>query len=307
MNVYSSFPNVKNFKRSCMSMPQVYKRYALMYDQVIFNRHGCPIGKGDLFSSLSEYVSTLASNDKGERALLGKNKRFQELFIDLWDVVEDPEKTDKEAREYVSEFDQEQLSSFSWGRNLIDQEMGIENHYKEYKAAAIVIGDLVSDLSYNFYLKNRIPEFCESFAPVIGEALNSSIKCNDVNELFTTTLVIPNFEELSWDHILDLREDKYIKEFRKKVFSCSNGEGPIDEIIKADLDAALWDLASQCKPNMLKTLVEVVLSNIPSPTMVNPFGLYYGARDTVETYQNKKDKSWIYFVQSLKKSNQQTR
>ena len=112
---------------------------------------------------------------------------------------------------------------------------------------------------------------------------------------------MPNFEELSWDQILELREDKYIKEFRQKIFSCNGQCGSIDEIIASDLNHSLWQLAEQCKPNMKKTIIEVVLSNLPSPTFLNPFGLYFGAKSIQSTNQNKDNHSWIYFVQSMKK------
>lgn len=302
MQVYSSFSNVMNFRRSNISMPAIYKRYALMYDQIIFNRHGCPIGEGDLFSSLSEYVSSLSSeeSDFKKKLILGKNKKFQDLFVDMWDIVDDPEKTHQEARGYVSEFEKSEISKFSWGRNLIDEEMGIHNHHKEYKAATIIGGDISSDLGFNFLLKEKLELFRVNLAPVISEVLKSSYQTPDINNIFTTDLVIPNFEELSWGQILELREDKYIKEFREKVFSCSEENKVIDEIIANDLNKSLWSLAEQCKPNMKKTILEVVLSNLPSPTILNPFGLYYGGKAIKNTNKNQNTNSWIYFVQSMK-------
>ena len=64
MDVYSSFSNVINFKRSNISIPGIYKRYAILFDKIIFNRYGCPIGNHNLFASLTEYTSTFASDEK---------------------------------------------------------------------------------------------------------------------------------------------------------------------------------------------------------------------------------------------------
>jgi hypothetical protein len=291
-----------NFHRSKINTASMYKRYALLFDQIIFNRHGCPIGKGDLFSSLHEYVSTLASEEVElkEKLKLSRNKKFQGLFIDLWDVVDDPEKTHTEARDYVSEFQSNEISNFSWARNLIDEEMGIHNHLKEYKAAAIVGGDISSDLGFNFLLKNRYKDFHINFAPVVAQAVSSSQQGPDVGELFTTDLVIPKFEDLSWDHILELREDKNIQAFRRKLFSLEDLEEPIDEALSSELESALWDLASQIKPNIGKSSLEAVVSNLPLPTILNPFGLYYGAKSVYQNYKNRKAHSWIYFVQSMR-------
>lgn len=302
MKVYSSFSNSMNFRRSRMTTASMYKRYALLFDQVIFNRHGCPIGKRDLFSNLHEYVSTLASEEVElrEKLKLSRNKKFQGLFVDLWDVVDDPERTHNEARDYVAEFQANEISSFSWGRNLIDEEMGIHNHHKEYKAAAIVGGDISSDLGFNFLLKNRFKDFYINFAPVVAQAVRSSEQVPDVGELFTTDLVIPKFEELSWDHILELREDKNIHAFRRKFFSLEDPEGAIDEALSSELESSLWDLASQINPNIGKSSLEAVVSNMPLPTIINPFGLYYGAKSVYQNHKNRKAHSWIYFVQSMR-------
>ena len=109
MEVYSSFSNVINFKRSNIPIQGIYKRYAILFDKIIFNRYGCPIGDHDLFTSLPEYISTFASDEEDfkQKLNLSKNKKFQDLFIDLWDLSENPEKLNYEASEYVSEHQSE--------------------------------------------------------------------------------------------------------------------------------------------------------------------------------------------------------
>ncbi|EKQ6534963.1 TPA: hypothetical protein RQP16_005732 [Klebsiella michiganensis] len=302
MEVYSSFSNVINFKRSNIPIQGIYKRYAILFDKIIFNRYGCPIGDHDLFTSLPEYISTFVSDEEDfkQKLNLSKNKKFQDLFIDLWDLSENPEKLNYEASEYVSEHQSEMISKFSWGRTLIDKEMGIHNHDREYKAASIVWGDISSDLGFNFLLKNKYKSLHINFAPVVASAVNSAQHTSNIENLFTTDLIIPNFEELTWDQILELREDKYIKAFRKKYFSIEMNDKNIDLELNFDLDSALWDLALQIKPNITKSSMEAVLSNLPLPTVVNPFGIYYGAREIIKNYKNKRNHSWVYFIQSAK-------
>ncbi|WP_370620913.1 hypothetical protein NMD07_19555 [Citrobacter cronae] len=192
------------------------------------------------------------------------------------------------------------ISKFSWGRTLIDKEMGIHNHDREYKAASIVWGDISSDLGFNFLLKNKYKSLHINFAPVVASAVNSAQHTSNIENLFTTDLIIPSFEELTWDQILELREDKYIKAFRKKYFSIEMNDKNIDLELNFDLDSALWDLALQIKPNITKSSMEAVLSNLPLPTVINPFGIYYGAREIIKNYKNKRNHSWIYFIQSAK-------
>ncbi|MFK3663111.1 hypothetical protein ACI2I2_21790 [Scandinavium sp. NPDC088450] len=305
MDVYSSFSNVINFKRSNISIQGIYKRYAILFDKIIFNRYGCPIGNNNLFASLTEYTSTFASDEKDlkKKLNLSKNKKFQDLFIDLWDLFENPESLNNEARNYVSEHQSETISKFSWGRTLIDKEMGIHNHNSEYKAASIVWGDISSDLGFNFLLKNNHKNLHINFAPVVASAVNSAQQTSNIQNLFATDLIIPNFEELTWEQVLELREDKYIKAFRKKYFSIEKNDKNIDLELNSDLDEALWDLASQIRPNITKSIMEAVLSNLPFPSIANPFGIYYGARDTLRNIENKNNHSWVYFIQSAKKTN----
>ncbi|MFE8152213.1 hypothetical protein RBA63_10075 [Brenneria goodwinii] len=302
MEVYSSFPNSLNFRRSNIHTSSIYKRYALLFDRIIFNRHGCPIGEGNLFSNLHQYTSIISCEDEDfkERLKLSTNKKFKELFIDLWDVVEDPENTHREAQDYVSEFHSDGILKFSWGRNLIDEEIGIHNHNKEYKAAAIVGEDISSDLGFNFLLKSRYKNFHINFAPVVAQAVGSAQQTAEIGELFTTELVVPKFDELSWDQVLELREDKNIQAFRRKFFSIENRERSIDKILYSDLESTLWDLATQIKPSIGKSTFEAVVSNLPFPTVLNPFGLYYGIKSVIQNYKNKNSHSWIYFIQSMK-------
>jgi len=302
MKVYSSFPNILNLRRSNICVPSMYKRYAILFDQIVFNRYGCPIGERDLFSNLHEYVSALSSDEMilKEKLKLSRNKKFKDLFIDLWDVVENPEKINSEARSYVSDFDNDEISKFSWGRILIDEEMGIYNHNKEYKAAGIIGSDISSDLGFNFLLKNRFKSFHINFAPVVAQAVNFSQQGPRIDEVFTTKLIVPKFEELSWDQILELREDKNIKAFRRKFFSIETNKESIDKTLYSDLESTLWALAMQIKPNIRKSSFEAVVSNLPLPTILNPFGLYYGVKSVIQHAKNKKSHSWVYFVQSMK-------
>jgi hypothetical protein len=221
------------------------------------------------------------------------------MLVDMWEMVESPEVIDTQAREYVSEFDQRKISDFAWGRNLIDAEMGIDNHHKEYKAVATVANDIISDLGFNFLLKHRFDDFGINFAPVISDVYKSSCDNANVNTLFSTNLVIPNFDQLSWEQILELREDKYLKAFRQKVHSYKAQQGALDTLLSEELMKNLWDIAEQAKPDVGKAIFETVTSNLPSPTIVNPFGLYYGVRDIVKNSFKMNENSWIYFVQQF--------
>lgn len=304
MKAYSSFPNIVNYERSQIDLISVFKRYALMYENVIFNRYGCPIN--NLFcNSLSEFIAFFAieKNENGSDTLhrassLGKNKKFSGIFIDLWDVVENPEQADKDAKLYLSEKKRQEIDTFSVNRNKRDLELGIENHHAEYKAPAIVSSDLCSELYYNFYLADLFDDFSINLSPVVSDLIDDMKQQQNINSLFTSSLIIPDFSKLSWDQILELRTDRHIHDFRTKVLSNLNKNEPIDLALANELQKDLWDLANYCKPDIKKSIFEFVLSNMPIPAPLNPFGLYYSVRDMSKEYKNQ-DKNWIYFVQKL--------
>ena len=59
MNGLLSIPGLYNFKREGISPSGLLKRYAILFENVIFNRHGAPIGKGEMADSLAEFVSLM--------------------------------------------------------------------------------------------------------------------------------------------------------------------------------------------------------------------------------------------------------
>jgi len=291
-----------NFERSQIDIETIYKRYALLYDRVIFNRHGCPIGKGDLFSNLPSYIACTAANrqDRKEGLSLARNNQFKDIFIDMWDLFENPETMHQRASDYLDPKIVNKISKFSWLRNELDEKMGLHNHHKEYKAASIVDSDISSDLAFNLMLADKIDDFNISLPPVIGEAIKSVNKVNEELNLFTTDLLFPDFESLSWDQILELRQDKYIASFRKKVFS-SIGQGlHVDKTLHESLDKDLWYLAEQCKPNIGSRLIELVLSNIPLSIPINPVSCFFGGKALIQDIKNK-EKSWVFVIQSMRK------
>lgn len=290
-----------NFARSGIDINSIYKRYALLYDEVIFNRHGCPIGGHNEFFDVASYIGYAFAHqgNMSEGKKLGKNKAFKSLFVDMWDVFDNPEDLPYLASSYISPDVAQKVLGYSWFQNALDQNLGIYNHHREHKAAANVASDISSDMAFNLFLADKLTDFNMSLAPVIGKAFSSSHNIDSELNLFTTELVIPNFESLTWDQILELRQDKYIKSFRSKVFkNVGTGIHP-DETLHKNLEQDLWYLAEQAKPNIEGRLIEMFLSNLPVPSAVNPFSYFYGAKSLAQGAENL-EKSWVYVVQHMR-------
>ncbi|WP_163836994.1 hypothetical protein [Spartinivicinus ruber] len=275
----------------------------MLFDNIIFNKYGCPIGnsKIDDFQSIPEFAALLCQGrkDVSERNKLSKNKKFQSLFIDMADVVEDYEKTLETAGSYVVKTHDEAISKAAVDIAKDDSAIGIHNHRQEYKSIAICAGDIRSDLAFNHILKSRLEDFYINLPPVVvySISLNDSFQ-SYIESLFETEILIPNFSELTWDQILELREDRNIKNFRDKFFSLDRIDTSIDNTLRDELNKSLWDIAKSCKSSIFKVTLMSVLSNIPLPIPFNPFGIYSAGRDISK--QVKINNSWCYFIDSAK-------
>jgi len=245
-----------NYHREGLSREGVLKRYAVLYDNIIFNRRGIGIGKGELAESLGEAVSMLIHPGKtlSERRSYGKNKEFCDIFVDCWEFTSNAEKFEKAifeviettAHSRVSDFCHKELSQIHGGYSYdIDQ-------------AKELYSDLIVDLGINQLLHNEDTEIVSSYAPIVGRAISNEyahqgVECHD---LFSNDLLIPNFDELSWEQIIEFRSDKYIKAFRQMVFDiATNNPVNLDQAIVSKVQKDLWALTSEVKPNVTKTFL----------------------------------------------------
>jgi len=219
----------------------------------------------------------------------------------MCDVVESKEQFHKDAMTYVSDLDSDSIAKFSRGRDAIDKQMEIHNDHREYVAPAVISADIRSDLGFNFLLNDKLDSFKINFAPVVGEAVNSSTGIEPTSLLFSTDIVIPNFEDLTWDQILELREDRNIKAFRNKAFSYKSEGESIDKLINKDLIAGLWEIAEEYEPDMKKTIIEAVMSNLPIPSPINPFSISSSVEAIHKSSKINDKHSWIYFIQNANK------
>ncbi|WP_417466181.1 hypothetical protein [Kordiimonas sp.] len=308
MFVASSVSSLWNYKREGISEESVLKRYALLYDTIIFNRHGCAIGDGgfpDIAKNVAEMVSLLICS-KGsfeDRKALGRNKRFQDLFVDCWEVVDNPEQFEREKYSVVDRQLGERLGNFC--HREIRTQNGLEETSQAYDIDDVkeLVGDLYADLGLNALLQKEGLELVPSFSPIIGRALEHELTQSNFpcHELFQEGLLLPDFDKFSWDELLELRTDRHIKSFREFVFGHALGaEKGLDKALMDQLQTDLWALAEDVRPNPSKTLLSGIVSNLPSPVGVNPFGLLAAGKDYYDQRNLDKKYGHVFFMQKLK-------
>ena len=304
MFVASSSSNIFNYLHEGISPENVLKRYALLFDNVIFNRDGCPIGKGQLASTLGEYVSMLISEAStlAGRRQLAKDKGFSKIFIDCWDIVKDakafqdnlPTAIRSDVLNRIGTFCHQEIRRL----NNVEQ----DSYSYDIDEVRVLYGDIYGDIGVNQLLLNENIEVIPSYCPLIGRALSDEYKVQGIecHDLFKEQVLVPNFDELSWGEIIDLRNDKYVKSFRDVIYEISEKGQSLNKGLVSKVQNDLWSLVADEKPNITKSFLTGVIGNLPSPTIVNPIGVFAACKDVYDATQSEKRYGHVYFVHNLK-------
>ena len=301
MYVASSLSSLWNYYREGLSREGVMKRYALLYEKVIFNRRGIGIGKGELAENLGQAVSMLIHPGKTlpERKLYGSNKAFCDIFVDCWEFVEDASKFESSIFDVLDSQIHKRIGDFC------HQELSIIHGGKTYDIddAKDLYGDLAVDLGMNQLLNKEGVDLIPSYAPIIGRALSNEYQHQGVecHELFSNDFLIPSFDELTWDEIIDLRTDKNIESFRSVVFEVAQ-ENPksLDQALISKVHSDLWSLASEVKPNITGTLLTGFIGNLPSPILLNPVGVGAAIKDSYQAKKRIEKYGHVFFIQGIR-------
>ena len=301
MYVANSLSGLWNYHREGLSREGVMKRYALLYDNIIFNRRGIGIGKGEIAESLGQAVSMLIHPGQTitERKSYGSSKAFCDIFIDCWEFTENASKFEKDILEVVDSNTQARIAEFC------HQELSKIHGDGGYDIddAKELYGDLTVDLGINQLLQNEGVGLVSSYAPIVGRALSheyehQGIECHG---LFSNGLLIPNFDELCWEQIIELRADNYIEAFRSMVFETAiDNPASLDEALIKKVQSDLWNLASEVKPSITKTALTGFLGNLPSPLILNPVGVGAAIYDTYRAKKRADKYGHVFFIQGIR-------
>jgi hypothetical protein len=304
MYVASSTSSLFNYQRENISREAVLKRYALLYDNILFDRRGCPIGPGEIAETLADYVSLLICEGSTleEMKILGKNKSFSSLFVDCWDVVDNAEKFNSEVFSTIDEDIQQRIGDFS--HKEIRRINGLPEDSYDYDIDDVkeINGDLFIDIGINKLLLERGIEIVPSYSPIVGRALQNEYKYRGIecHSLFEEDVLVPDFDSLSWGEILDLREDKYLKAFRKVVFDIATSTNNVEPALVARVQSDLWNLVSDAKPNVARTFLTGILGNLPSPIVLNPIGVGAAIKDTYDAKKLEAKYGHVFFINNMR-------
>lgn len=304
MDVISSIPSLFNFQREGISRDGLMKRYAILFDRIIFNRHGAPIGSFGI-ESLAEFVSMLISTGeslKGRKSL-GKNKRFQSLFVDCWDVVKDAERFESIRYDVVPEEARSRLGEFCFSEVRRVNGLPADSYAFDIDDVKELSGDLYADIGLNILAGAEGLDIIPNYSPLIGRALENEVVLanGQCHELFNGGLLVPDFDSFSWDEVLELREDKYVIAFRTAVYELMKGGTSFDSALQQKVQADLWGLADDVRPNVRQSILAGIGSNLPSPIVVNPIGVGLALKDISDNRIRENRYGHVFFIQSARR------
>jgi hypothetical protein len=157
----------------------------------------------------------------------------------------------------------------------------------------------------------RSSEGCQLLATeyeqrVFHEAFGAVVP-HDGFELFSEVALheIPDFAQMSWEAVFELRHHPFLQQFRTKLFGLQqmldseehrNGVDLVDEIQRHDLE----EIARLARPNIGRTIIKGVVSNFPLPIPINPASLGLSIKDVVTAYEQKRRFGWLYFLMDLR-------
>jgi len=277
--------------------PIFFKRLSILFEEVVFNHIFCPVGKNDPWKTGSEYLAQLVSKDVTERDLLVSNREYHDIFLDCWEYVGDVEKFENEVQTSVSDKVINEIWRYAHEKTMPEGQI---IHTKAFKE---LCGDLMYDLKLYTQFKKLFPETVGSLSSLYGDVLNR-VKIEPERQaidLITNNINIPDFGQLSWSVLLELRKDDYIKSFRTKIAEFTSSENmDVKNIIDHEVIKGLWELAERVKPNLPATSINGILTNIPLPLPVNPYGLALAAKEVIDAKRICDKYGWIFFIQNVK-------
>lgn len=112
------------------------------------------------------------------------------------------------------------------------------------------------------------------------------------------------FESMPWDVIFELRTDKHIKSFRKKMIELMKhiGDGTSLSDIQRVLNDDVWSLIVEVEPKIHKTVVTGILGNVPlGPIPINPVSVGQTIADYRKQSKIRDNYGWLFFIQHARK------
>ncbi|WP_335993194.1 hypothetical protein [Pseudoalteromonas sp. CH_XMU1449-3] len=297
MKTIVGLPTIKNFQRCGISPQSLFKRLAIYFDEIVFHSNGCMIENGQTYGLASNFLSIVSASDMYEASALASNKEFKNLFVNCWDYLEDADDFEESLYDSVNNDVLNKIFSYAYEQKQPEGEFILTKEFKQ------LCGDMWADIRLYAGFKNLEPNVAGNLGPQFANAM-TNVANNEgysLNELSQNSNMIPDFSDLSWEQIFELRKDKCVTNFRDKIeSSLKDNPDNLTTSIDSEIISALWDITNYAKPNIAMTTLNGILTNCPSPIIVNPYGVGKSIKEGFDAKKLLRDKGWVFFIQKAK-------
>jgi len=111
--------------------------------------------------------------------------------------------------------------------------------------------------------------------------------------------LIPDFDRLSWDEIINLRSHRMHNKFRRwYVEQCTRlSDPPAQLAISQVINESLWQLAREVQPSVGSTLAKGFIGNLPLGVIpVNPVGIVTAIMDVNSQVALQERYGWLFWL-----------
>jgi hypothetical protein len=302
MKVISSIPNLYNFERDGISTNDLLKRYALLCDQVVFNRFGAPVGSSDVFGKLPEFIAAMTKADKETARNLASDQRFADIFVDMWEYVDDAEQLERTRWSLVDSETANEVSKYAFSAVRRMNGLGDESFEFNIDDVKEITGDFQADIALNEFAKHHNLGTFPSYAPSVGKILtpDAAVKEESVVQIFDEPLLFPDLSRVNWKDILELRSDRSIVAFRAFIKEQATDQGQRNSSLLKRLSDDVWNLVNDVQPKIGRSILTAIASNLPSPVIINPFGVAASLAEVSKERRMKKTYAHVFFIQDLR-------
>lgn len=175
---------------------------------------------------------------------------------------------------------------------LVTRGLDADKHYDDYKLALYTVTEILywqKHFSAQTFIGHHFSDHTlHSYPNLHGE----------VDEAREVKISTPSLFNLSWNDIVSLRSSPYLRAFREKYSELSLA-GRLQELFD-QYQHALEKLADEVRPTPARNTLIGVLSNLPTPTIVNPVGVGASIHAVSTDRRRARKYGWAFFVREAR-------
>ncbi len=118
-------------------------------------------------------------------------------------------------------------------------------------------------------------------------------------------MALPSLSGLTWRQVVDLRRNAGMDSLRALIRDAvqqASGDLGAAKTLLSEFEARATDrIVEAGRPNVKKVAFEAIMGNLPG-LAVNPFSVFFGARDTLAAVKKRNEFGWLYLLRDIRRA-----